>query len=474
MSPKKDKTIVIVGGGLSGLSAAYHLVKKIRGNHGTGSVILIEKERRFGGKAWTIKEDGFLVEAGPDSFITTKPFALKLCEELRLSERIIGTNPRARKVFILWKGRLRAVPHAFLSFRPDLFSVLNTDLLSWRGKWAALTAPFKHYDAPQEDVSVRDFFEKLLGKEATERIVLPLVNGIYGAAGQEVSVRWTLPTLWNLFRQPGKKTLLRLLSSALRPANRSGRSFFVTLLGGIGELVDVLAEEVAPYITIIFDSAQTLIRTDGSYELTLSSGQTITADGVILAANAWEVAALMKHLDGDLAKSLAALPYRSSLTISLAFHSAQIAQPLEGSGFLIPEAEGSFLSGCTFSSVKFPGRAPEGFHLLRCFVALGDPSATNDQQEDQIVRKALNHLAPILQIKGQPIKWWLFRWEKALPLYRVGHHLFLAEVEASLTRLTGLAFAGNWLRGIGIPDCLASGKEAADKVWGDLYPNDRT
>ncbi len=479
-----ERHVVIVGGGISGLTAAYRLRRRAEAEGMPLRLTVVECQKTWGGKIRTVRENGFVVEGGPDAFVTFKPQALQLCDELGLTNRLLPTNPQARSVFVLWRGKLRRLPHGFLTFTPDVKSVWQTDLLSPQGKLRLIISFALPKPDWNEDVSVGSFFRYYLGAEMTERVITPLMAGVYGGDAERLSVRATLPTVWELarrYRNLAIASLLRFRSLIPHPSSLipypSSRSFFTTLQGGLSELVEALLAKLTDVLLINERTAVRLTETDGCWTLTLDDGETLRADAIVLAVPAYAAAELLRPLDVTLASELVAIPNASAITVSLAFDCTQVKHPLNGSGFLVAKnkdgtgdkgrgtGEERMLMACTWTSSKFPPRAPQGKVLLRAFVG-----KLVDWGDDEIVHRVTQELQPLLGIHGEPERAWVFRWVQAMPQYLVGHAKRVERIRQRLARWRGLALAGNYLTGIGIPDCIRSGEEAAERVWQSLIP----
>ncbi|MFN3420470.1 MAG: protoporphyrinogen oxidase [Armatimonadota bacterium] len=463
-----ERHIVIIGGGISGLSAAYHSLK-IAGQKGIRlRVTLIERESWWGGKIRTVRDDGFTVEGGPDNFVTAKPWALELCHELGLTERLLPTNPNARRVFILWRGKLHLLPHGFLTFSPDLKGLFETDLLSWRSKLRvalSVLLPKREWD---EDVSVGSFLRYYLGSEMTERVIAPLIAGVYGGSIEQLSARMTLPTLWQiakLHRNLAWASFVRTLRRRLLGQTQANPnlSFFMTLKGGLGELVETLLANLKGANLLLKRTVVNLMTNaeKGKVSVTLDDRGKLLADAVILSTPAWAAAELLRPLDEFLAAELLSIPHTHAITVSLAFDHSQVRHPLNGSGFLVApdDQQENLLLACTWTSSKYPTRAPQGKVLLRAFV-----NRWVTMSDEELVAEIVKVLRHLLNISGEPQRAWVFRWESAMPQYTVGHHRRIAKINERMKRCRQIFLAGNYLTGIGIPDCIRAGKEAAEKA----------
>jgi protoporphyrinogen/coproporphyrinogen III oxidase len=489
--------VAIVGGGISGLAAALRLRELAQEQVRPLDVHLLEGGERLGGVIATERRDGFLLEAGPDSFITDKPWALDLCRRLGLSERLIGTNPAHRRSYVARAGRLYPVPEGFQLLAPSrLGPFLASGLFSWPGKLRMALEPFVPARPSGEDESLAEFVERRLGREALARIAQPMVAGIYGADPRRLSLQATLPRFLKMEQEHG--SLLRAMWAARRRSNPatttenaktrrreeheegsststgvSGARYglFVSFDDGMQTLVDALVARLPAGCVSLGTRITGLQREQANWQLTtipaaspvgapLVGALSATYDAVCLALPAHRTAELLADVDAGLAEQLRAIPYGSAATVNLAYRREDVPHPLDGFGFVVPSAEGRSLLGCTFSSVKFACRAPEGHVLLRAFLG-GSPSP-----EDAAVTAAVREdLRVLLGITAAPHLVTIHRWAASMAHYTVGHLARVAAIEERTCRWPGLALAGNGYRGIGIPDCVHSGEQAAEQIW---------
>ncbi len=462
--------VAVVGGGIAGLAAAHRLVEAGRERGRPVAVTLFEASSRLGGTIQTERADGFLLEAGPDSFVSEKPWGLALAERVGLGPRLRRTDERYRRTYVVHGGRLHPLPEGFLLLAPTrLWPLVTSPLFSWRGKLRmALDLVLPRGDA-NGDESLARFVTRRLGREALERVAEPLVAGIYTADPERLSLAATMPRFLALEREHRSLILaLRRGTTRREQAGASGArwSLFVTLAGGMGELLEALvarlpAEAVrlgCPVVAVLRDAD------DALWAVRLRDGHRVAADGVILAGQAPRMGELVREADPELARRLGEIPYASSASVSLAYPRAAIRHPLDGFGFVVPRREGRAALACTFSSVKYPGRAPEGFALLRVFLggALGD--AVLEHDDATLIRLAHDDIAALLGIESAPVLTRVSRHPAAMPQYEVGHLDRIGAIEARLAVLPGLAVAGSAYRGVGIADCIRSGEEAADRL----------
>jgi oxygen-dependent protoporphyrinogen oxidase len=457
------KRVVIVGGGLAGLAAAYRLARENR----AVSVTLIESRPRLGGKILTERVGGFVLEGGPDSFLSSKPRGLGLCRELGLADRLHGTLEKNRRTFVLRGGRLYDLPEGLSGLVPTrLGPIARSGLLSPWGK-LRLAGDYLLPARPEDgDESVAAFVKRRLGGEAYARLIEPLLSGIYAGDGAQLSLAATFPHLRQAELASGGliKGMLAARPAAPAPSGKPRLPAFVTLPTGLAELVEALQARLSGVEVLCGVSATRLEKTGTGYRVSLSSGEAREAEAVILAAPAYASADLVGHLDAVLAVALHAIPYSSTATVYLAYKQADLPRPLDGYGYIIPRAEGRPALACTWTSSKFAGRAPDGYGLIRVFIGRAGQPDVLLQDDAQLTAVAQAELASTLGIRAQPALQRVFRWPLAMPQYNLGHLERVITIEQRLAALPGLHLAGNAFRGVGLPDVIASGEAAAQKA----------
>ena len=459
--------VAIVGGGIAGLAAAYYLQEGARDSGVPVQTTLIESDARLGGKIITQDRGGFVVEGGPDSFLTQKPWAVELCRRLGIEDRLIGTNEASRKVYILWKGKLRELPDGVLLIVPTRITpfVLST-LISPLGKLRMgmdLVIPSRK---DRSDESVADFVRRRLGGEALDKIAEPLMGGIHTSDPERQSLLASFPRFVDLERKHG--SLMRGMIAgrrAHRPSNGKALPAFMTLRGGLEELVSTVAGRLETTQLLLERRVVQMDRNgNGVYRLDLDDGTSLEADAVVLATPARETSHLVEKIDGELATRLASIRYVSTATVSFGYRRDTLSHSLKGFGFVIPGKEGRRITGCTWTSSKFDDRAPAGMALLRCFLG----SATNQEPallpEEEMIRVAREELRSIMGIEAEPILTYVHRWRDSHPQYDVGHIDLLSEIDRRCAVHPGLFLAGSSYRGVGIPDCIHSGQLAAEGI----------
>ena len=466
------RRIVVVGGGIAGLAAAHRLVELSRERGQNVELNLLEARQRLGGTIATERADGFLIEAGPDSFLSEKPWALALSERLGLTHRLVRTDDRFRKTFVVHRGRLHPLPEGFQLLAPARLAPLVTSrLFCWPGKLRMAMDLFLPRGAGAADESLGSFVRRRLGKEALERVAQPLVAGIYTADPDQLSLAATLPRFLELERRERSLILALWRQSRRAPAQAKGVSgarwsLFVTFADGMDTLVGALAERLPTGSVRLGTPVAALTRSGNRWRIAMASGEMLEADGVVLAAEAHQSARIVRDLAPDLAPLLGEIPYASSATVSLGYRREAIPQSLDGFGFVVPRSERRPILACTFSSVKYPGRAPDGHALLRVFLGGALDEGVLKEEDESLVTIARGQLAELLGVTGPPLLTRIHRHPAAMPQYRVGHLKLVAQIEEALARAPGLALAGSAYRGVGISDCVHSGEAAASRLLG--------
>ncbi|MCS6831305.1 MAG: protoporphyrinogen oxidase [bacterium] len=460
--------IVIVGGGITGLAAAYYL-QRLRRQAGTPlHITLIEAQHHLGGKVGTVYQEGFLIDTGPDSFLAQKPWAVQLCRELGMEEEII--SPSARKFYMLIKGKLHPVPHELVSLVPSRPQALwRTTFISLWGKLRASVEGFVPAQKEADDESLGSFMRRRFGKEFALKFAEPLMAGVHAGHPDRLSMAAVYPMYWEMERKHGSITRgLRHLRRQRQPVKgQRDASPFVALRYGMGSLVERLArnlKEVDIWLSTKVTGATPL--PDGSTSIHLQHGEPLRADVVIFTTPSYTTAEWLQSIAPDAAHLLRQIPYASTAVVSLAYRREGVEHPLDGSGFLVPRTEPLPVTGCTWSSSKWEGRAPDGSVLLRVFIGYAGADQIVEQGwDDLLVRAAHEALQPLLGIRDEPVMTWVNRWLKAMPQYEVGHLSRLQRVESALSAYPSILLAGSAYRGVGVPDCVKQGKEVAEKAW---------
>ncbi|MGQ9735050.1 MAG: protoporphyrinogen oxidase [Thermaceae bacterium] len=436
--------VVVVGGGMAGLAAA-HLLKK----EGVG-VLLLEAAPRLGGKVRTVRQEGFLVEGGPDASVRYKPTLLALAREMGLDP--IGTLPARPSAYILRRGRSHPLPEGLFLFVPsDLKALARTSLLSLGGKFRALLEPLIP-PSPKEDETLAEFIARRLGPETFHALVAPLAGGVYGGDPEALSVRAAFPQLWEMEKKGG------ILRNALRAkrtrGSREGGSLFFSFREGLFELLKRLSEGIPFRLSTPVLGLEPL---RGGFRL-YTPEEALEAEAVVLAIPAPLAAKLLRPFLPEATALLNAIPHAPSATVSLAFKGEGFPE-VKGHGLLIAKGEGYRVRGFTWTDQKWPGRAPEGYRLVRAYFS-GEVARLS---EAELVRAALEDLSRYLGASLKPERAYAFRFPEGMPVYGLGHLDRVRRLEAAL-KVEGLFLAGNYLKGVGLPEVAESGQAAAQRA----------
>jgi oxygen-dependent protoporphyrinogen oxidase len=441
--------VVIIGGGISGLSAAYDLAR-------AGiSHTLFEKQPRLGGVIDTRTKDECVLECGPDSFLAAKPEAISLIKELGLEGELIGSNDSQRTTYIVKHGKLVPLPEGVMMIVPTkVVPMMQSNLLSWGTK---IGMAFELLRSPKRypDRSVAEFVIDHFGEEALDYLAEPLLSGVYGGDPRQLSAASVLPRFVEM--EATKGSLGRAVLTAKRPP--AGGSLFKTLASGLGLMIETLAA----YANIRHFGVEAIERQGNAFRVR-AAGEWMEASNVIVATPAHVASNLLEGIDGDLAELLVAIPYSSSAIVQMIFDAATFDGQRAGFGFLVPKLERDRMAACTFVGTKFSHRAPEDKIILRCFFGgIGD-EAILSESDTSISTIAREELRRILGLTATPVFTKIARWPRSMAQYTVGHGARIAEIKSRAGSIPGLHLAGNAYDGIGIPDCVRSGRQAAANI----------
>jgi protoporphyrinogen/coproporphyrinogen III oxidase len=465
--------LVVVGAGISGLAVAHRAVERAREQGRPLELTVLEGADRVGGTIQTEHRDGFLVEGGPDSFLSEKPWALALCRRLGVEDRLIRTDDSRRRTFVVWDGRLHPLPEGFQLLAPTrLAPLLASRLFSWPGK-LRMACDLVLPRGGDPDESLGAFVRRRLGREALERVAQPLVAGIYTADPDELSLAATMPRFLEMERRE-RSVILALWRAARRaPGQHAGASgarwsLFVTFARGMEELVQALVARLPAGAVRLKERVVGVARDDGGrWRVATAGGAAYEADALVLAPEAHQAARMLRYVDPGLAHLLEGIPHASSATVSLAYRRAEVGYPLDGFGFVVPHVARRPIIACTFSSVKYAGRAPADHVLLRVFLGGALNEAVLEGDDATLVATAREQIGPLLGITAAPALARVTRHLHAMPQYHVGHEARATAIEQAVARHPGLELAGGAYRGVGIADCVRSGEGAAERVLGD-------
>jgi oxygen-dependent protoporphyrinogen oxidase len=465
---KKTRRIAVIGGGISGLAAAHRLVELLP-DGAAGRLVLFDESDRLGGVLWTLHEDGYQVEQSADNFITTFPWGLDLSKRLGLSDELVETNPAHRRTFVVRGRRLAKLPDGFMMMAPTrMWPMAVTPILSPLGK---LRAAMEYFIPPRKDdadESMAQFVRRRLGREVFDRLVEPLVSAVYAADMEKLSVLATLPRFRDMEREHG--SLIRAMRKARASQGKSSAesgarySLFVTLREGLASMIDALARRMPEGAVRMAAPIEKIERDAGGWSVVPAGGPPEPFDAVIVATGAAAAAKLLVPVDVELGRLLGTIEHEGTAIVTVAFKREQIDHPLDGMGFVVPAVEKSPILAGSFSSRKYPHRAPEGIELLRVFVGGAQHPELAELESGELTKLVLAELARLLGTHGDPIYQTVAHWPATMPQYHVGHKELVASIQARAAQLPGFALAGNAYGGVGIPNCIHSGEQAAEAV----------
>jgi len=475
----RPRTVVIVGGGISGLATAFALQEQAAAGGLSIRCIVLESGSTWGGKIVTHRVGDLVTEAGPDSFLSQKPAGLALCAKLGLNDQLINTNVTGKKAFVLHRGRLHELPEGLVSFVPkELGPFLRSGLLSWMGLARMGLDVIVPRSSSGGDESLASFFRRRFGAQAFDRVLEPLMAGIYAGDAEQMSLQATFPRFFELEQQHG--SIIRGMmavkkQAAFMPSSGSSRTMFVSLKNGLSDLVEALTARLAQQGTELrlgcrVDAMRVRSHQPGRwmYDLILQDGSALAAESLVLATPAYVSAELLRPLTPIAGGLLEMIPYASTATIAMAYPADQVAGAVEGFGFIVPRKEARDLIAATWTSLKWPHRAPADRVLVRCYLGGVGREAILQLDDDRLIARVRAELSALCGITAEPSYVEVNRWWNAMPQYTLGHLSRLAQLDAALSRYPGLVLTGAGYRGVGIPDCIRDGAAAADRIIRDL------
>jgi oxygen-dependent protoporphyrinogen oxidase len=458
------KRIAIIGGGIAGLSAAFYLEKARRAGADL-QWALFEKSERLGGVIQTERHDGFVIEAGPDSFLSIKPDAARLCQELGLGDQLISSNDASRKTYILVKGQLVQIPHGLEFMVPTrIWPMATTPLFSFSTKLRMAAELLSAARKDPGDESVGDFVRRHFGQEMVDRVAEPLLAGVYGGNAERLSIRAVLPRFAEMERQHGSLVRATLRAKAQvrskAPAGSKPQPLFTSLKNGMQQMVEALMAAL-PQASIRMRQQNVSLRPVNDDWQIESAGSSERFQGVLLAVPAPAAAGLLRQFHPALIEGLARIEYTSTAAVALAYEEAKLPA---GHGFLVPRSEGRKMMACTFVHKKFPFRAPGGKKLLRCFFSSSRMPDLLTHSDEALQQFAREELKDILGLNAEPTFARTFRWDRAMAQYETGHLDRVAEMEKIIAAMPGFHIIGNSFHGIGVPDCIKSARLAVEQI----------
>ncbi len=494
------KRVIIIGGGVAGLGAAYKVRRAADEGHDV-EFLLLERDDRVGGKVvseivadeWEPAGDGarFVVDGGPDCFLTEKPAVHRIAKLLGFFDDELPTDDSRKKTLILSRGRLYEMPDGVMMFAPTKFvPFATTGLFSWRGKLRmAMDLVIPKKEVPEgafNDETLESFVVRRMGRECLDRLAEPLVGGVHASDPAVMSLAATFPRLLEMEQTYG--SLMRGFLAARkkveemrkkyppRPGEKP-RTFFTSFVNGMAQLPEAMADGAGRDHIRTGVTVTGARRTQSGFAVTLDDGSTVEGDALVLATESWAAERIARELDPEIADNLAAIPTSSSATVSVGFREDAVGVDMDAFGVLCPLVENRALLAATYSSTKWPGRAPEGKVLLRGFVGGPHNQSVLDRPDEDLAELVLSELRRIVGVSpdAEPLFTRVFRWEGGMPQYTLGHLDRVAQIEERCAEIPGLAFAGGAYRGVGLPNCIESGERGASKVlaeWGIVLEED--
>lgn len=481
------KKVIIIGAGVAGLGAAYKVRRAADAGHDV-TFALYERDNRLGGKIATeiVEHDGdrFIVDGGPDCFLTEKPAIHRIAKLLGFYDDELPTDDSRKKTLILSRGRLHEMPDGVMMFAPTKFvPFATTGLFSWPGKIRMgmdLFIPKKKVaEGELNDETLESFVVRRMGRECLDRLAEPLVGGVHASDPAVMSLAATFPRLLEMEQKHG--SLMRGFLDARKKVEAmkkkyppqpgaKPRTFFTSFNNGMMQLVDAMADAAGRDNIQTGVGVQSVTRdAEGRYHVTLADGSTDSGDALIIATESFAAVPLVEQIDPQIAAALSDIPTSSSATVSIAFDESEIGINTDAFGVLCPLVEERALMAATYSSTKWPGRAPEGKVLFRGFVGGPHNQAIMEKSDEELFDIVLSELRDILGIspKAKPLFKRLFRWHRGMPQYTIGHLGRVDAIEGRSAEIAGLALAGGSYRGVGLPNCIESGERGVSKVLGE-------
>ncbi|MBI3013243.1 MAG: protoporphyrinogen oxidase [Elusimicrobia bacterium] len=462
--------ISVIGGGISGLAACHRLLELSREKKSPVQITLFESSWRLGGAIQSTQREEGILELGPDAVFMEKPWAWDLSQRIGLEKEWIGTNPDLRLSFIARKGNLYPLPVGFYLLAPSQFwPLLTTSLFSWKGKWRILREIFVPAKKESGDEGFGSFVRRRFGDELWERVAQPLISAIYSGDAQNLSLEATFPKFLQWEKECG--SVIRGLQKQKRsqsqaPTQGPRYSLFSSFSTGLQRIVEKLTEKIPSDSILMGTTVQEIAKTSDPKKLKLVGPHfEMETDAVCLALPATQSAQILRSFSPNLSSGLKKIEYNSVLTVNLLFKTEDVRRPLNGFGFVIPESEKKWIHGCTFSSVKFLQHGQKGKVILRAFLGGKNYEKSKTLNDKKLAELALKDLKELLGITAPPLVSVVCRHPNSLPYYKVGHLEIVKRIEEDLKSVPAIALAGNGFRGIGVPDCIHSGEEAAERIF---------
>ncbi|WP_029916078.1 protoporphyrinogen oxidase [Pelobacter seleniigenes] len=458
--------IAVIGAGISGLATAYAIEQQALSAGLTVETRVFEKDSRSGGKIWSIHEDGFICEWGPNGFLDNKPMTLDLCRQLGVDNLLLRSDDNARKRFIYSGQELHRLPENGPSF-------LKSGLISWPGKLRLAGEMLIPKRKDQGDETLAEFGRRRLGSEALDKLIAPMVSGIFAGDPETMSLKSCFPRIYELEQQYGGllKAMLKLAKQK-RAEQKAGKvvasaagpgGVLTSFNGGIQDLTNAAAAALQGEL-LLGCTISELVPKDGGFILTAAGGEQYDAEIVVTAAPAFAVAAMLERSCGAAAELLKEIPYATMNVVCFGYERERIERDLDGFGYLIPKAEGKSILGTLWDSSIFPNRAPAGKVLLRSMMGGATNPAAIELSEEEVKSKTMTDLRQIMGITCEPEFVRIFRHRHAIPQYTRGHAARVGAIRERLATMPELILTGNAFGGVGLNDCVNAANQAAATV----------
>lgn len=472
---KPMKRVAIIGAGISGLACALRLEELRKRNDVDMEISVFDSSSRVGGTIETEIKDGFVVEKGPDSFISEKPWVLDLCKKLGIASEILDTRDMNRKVFVLKNDKLIALPQGFYLMAPTRMApFVTSQLFSIKGKVRMASEYFIPRRKSNSDESIASFIRRRFGQEALDRVGQPMIAGIYSGDPEKLGLTNTMPRFQELERQYGSviRGLIAAAKSNHLSRNVSGPRYglFLSFRWGMETLIRAITDKLPKNIFHLNTSVKIERRDEsGRWVISDQAGRSRSFDIICLSVSAGRAAVLMKDVDSLFSNKLEELRYESVATLNVGYRREQVAHALDSFGFVVPAIEKKSLMACTFASQKYPNRSPEGYVLLRAFIGGAYGKIFFEMDNDRLAKIVINDLSRLLGIVGEPCYINMARHLNALPQYGVNHKEWLSQIEGLARTCPGIFLTGASYRGTGITNCVKDAEQEADKIYEKLF-----
>ena len=459
------RSVAVIGGGITGLAAAH----RIRELDDSCNVVVYEASDSLGGVLQTRAVDGYLIEHSADMFTTRDTAALDLCQRIGFEDQLIGTNKKHRRPLIVRDGQLFPMPTGWSMLVPgSMGSVLKSPLLSLGGRIRVLLERFVKSRRATEDESLADFARRRFGKQGYQRIIQPLIGGIYTADPEKLSMKATLEVYRELEREYGSlsRSRKRRLPRDVSSDKSSGARYdmFLTPEAGMQSLVKCIADSLPEGSIRRNSPVKSLVSIAGNRWKVSSTSSETEHDGVIVALGASAAANVVTEVDSEMSDLLGSIPLAGAAILAVGLDRDQIKHPLDAFGIIVPQVEKRPLIAISLSSVKFSGRAPVGKVLMRVFVGGATQPHVLDWDDETIKQRAWEQVSELLEVSGEPELMELFRWDGKMPQYHLGHVELVEQIQQRSDNHLAFELAGNAFRGVGIPACVESGETAAQRI----------